>query len=113
MTNEAGVVRGPRRTIAEVEQIVGEFEASGLNRSQFCQHKELKLVTLNRYLKRVRGKSTRDGCNSGLVAVELDGADQARGSGLSVVLAGGKRIEVSAGFDGPTLQRLVRELETV
>ena len=99
--------------MAEVKQIVSEFEASGMNRSQFSQREGLKLATLNRYLKRGRDESTGDTGPNGLVAVELESAQHAIGSALSVVLADGRRIEVRAGFDGPTLQRLVRQLETM
>jgi hypothetical protein len=113
MTDETGVVR-KRRTAAEVEQIVNQFEGSGLNRSQFCQRQGFALITLNRYLKRVRGKGAA-GAGNGLLAVEVrDGemsADRARTCGLAVVLARGRRIEVGASFDGAVLQRLVRTLE--
>jgi hypothetical protein len=117
MTVEHGVVRKPRRTPAEIEQVVSEFEGSGLNRSQFCRHHGLTLGTLNRYLKRMRGESPSTANNGGLVAVELAGMKlgAARESvcGLAVVLSHGRRIEIGAGFDGPTLRRLVQVLETV
>jgi len=35
MTSEPGVAEKRRRTAAQIEQIVREFENSGLNRSQF------------------------------------------------------------------------------
>jgi len=41
-----------RRTPAEIERIVCEFESSGLNRSQFCRRQGLTLGALNRYLQR-------------------------------------------------------------
>jgi len=114
MTDEQ-VVRRPRRTQAEVEQIVCAFEESGLNRSQFCQREGLKLMTLNRYLKRVRGEANRP-VNRNLVPVELREAmlgTNGGGCGLVVVLAKGRRIEVGASFDEATLQRLVQVLEAM
>src|SRR5260370_1652556 len=50
MTDEESVVEKRRRTSAE--QIVREFEGSGLNRSQFCRPQGLALGALNRYLRR-------------------------------------------------------------
>jgi hypothetical protein len=113
MTNEASIVR-KRRGAAEVEQLVSEFEGSGLNRSEFCRRQGLALITLNRYLKRVRGAGAALAGNS-LLAVELgDGrrsAGRSSACGVAVVLAGGRRIEVSASFDAAVLHRLIRTLE--
>src|SRR5947209_4221810 len=41
-----------RRSRAEIEQLVAEFEASGLGRTAFCQQRGLSLSTLTRYRKR-------------------------------------------------------------
>lgn len=117
MTDEQSVVGKRRRTPAELEQIVGEFESSGLNRSQFCRGQGLTLGVLNRYLRRRHAASGSGGSGDGLVAVELAGkklgAEGAANCGLAVVLARGRRIAVSAGFDAATLQRLVQVLETM
>jgi len=44
---EADVVAVPqRRSRAEAEQLLCEYEASGLNREEFCQRKGLSLATL-------------------------------------------------------------------
>jgi hypothetical protein len=113
MTDETDIGR-KRRTAAEVEQLVHEFESSGLSRSQFCERQGLALITLARYLKRVHNDRAAM-AGQGLVAVELRGgeasADRSGAGGLTVVLAGGRRIEVSVRFDTPTLQRLVQALE--
>jgi len=103
-----------RRTAAEIEQVVGAFARSGLNRSQFCRREGLTLGTLNRYLKRMSEASTgRD--EVGLVAVELcetpGGAPGEAGGGLSVVLRGGRRIDVGRAFEEAVLRRLVYVLE--
>jgi hypothetical protein len=117
MTNEQGVVVGKRRrTAIEIEQIVREYESSGLNRSQFCRQQGLTLGVLNRHL-RLLATSESGGSGAGLVAVELRdekvGGERAASSGLAVVLARGRRIAVSAGFDATTLQRVVQVLETM
>ena len=115
MTSEASIVQ-KRRTAAEVEQLVSEFEGSGLNRSEFCRRQGLALITLNRYLKRVR-ETGMAVAGDGLLAVELRsrrpsaGRAGACGCGVAVVLAEGRRIEVSADFDAAVLQRLVQTLE--
>jgi hypothetical protein len=116
MTNEEGVVRKRRRTSAEIQQIVSEYGSSGLNRSQFCRRQGLTLGTLNCYLERMQGEGTNSASSGGLVAVELRGVkvgQDREAVGLVVVLSGGRRIEVGAGFDGATLQRLVQTLETM
>lgn len=116
MTDEQSVMGKRRRTPAEIEQIVCGFESSGLNRSQFCRRQGLTLGVLNRYLQR-RHAASGMANGDGLVAVELAGkklrAEGAASCGLAVVLARGRRIAVSAGFDGATLQRLVQVLETM
>lgn len=118
MTSEPGAVQKRRRTPAEIEEIVDRFAGSGLNRSQFCRREGLTLGTLNRYLARMRAEtSASPPASGGLVAVELGamkpGSERDGGSGLSVVLSGGRRIEVGATFDGRALQRLVQVLETL
>ena len=116
MSNETGVtVQQQRRTRSEIAQLVAQFADSGLNRSEFCRRHGLGLGTLNRRLKRMRGSNHTP--SDGLVAVELAGSnfasDRSDDGSLAVVLSGGRRIEVSAGFDAPTLQRLVALLEAM
>ena len=106
-----------RRAAAELEQIVREFESSGLNRSQFCRQHGLTWGVLNRYLKRLPAGGSSGGSREGLMAVELTGnklsTESADSYGLAVVLARGRRITVSSGFDAVTLQRLVQVLESI
>jgi len=117
MTDEQSVMEKRRRRPAEIEQIACEFESSGLNRSQFCRRQGLTLGVLNRYLQRRQAASGSGASGDGLVAVELVGkklsAEGAASCGLAVVLARGRRIAVSVGFDAATLQRLVQVLETI
>jgi hypothetical protein len=106
-----------RRTAAELEQIVREFDSSGLNRSQFCRLKGLTWAVLHRYLRRLQKQGGRDASREGLIAVELAdkqlGGERSGGCDLAVVLGRGRRIAVSPGFDAVTLQRLVQVLETI
>jgi hypothetical protein len=115
MNDEAEVTAQRRRPPALIEQIVAGFADSGLNRTEFCRRHGMGLGTLNRYLKQRREGTDSDEADRGLVAVELAGTTLATGHdsgcGLAVVLSCGRRIEVEAGFDGPTLQRLVNLLE--
>jgi len=107
--------RRRRRSPAEIEQLVAEFTSSGIGREEFCQRHGLALSTLARYGRRLRtAPGEADGCGRWL-AVELAGPGAAGGkglgSGLAVVLSGGRRIEVGIGFDAATLGHLLRVLE--
>jgi hypothetical protein len=114
-----------RRSRAEVEQLVDAFEASGLRRREFCQKHAVVVGTLDFWRKRRRQKrgvvashqleahkvhAGAEVASSGrLVAVELAGT--ASSGRLAVVLARGRRVEVSEGFDAATLERLLAVLE--
>lgn len=104
-----------RRSRHEVEQLVAEFESSGLNRSEFCRERGVGLSTLARYRRR-RDRQAPAGSNT-LLAVEVSGRATgpaaATCSALAVVLRGGRRVEVGRGFDAGTLAQLVHVLEGV
>src|SRR5208283_4754394 len=104
-----------RRSRQEVEQLVAEFESSGLNRSEFCRERGLALSTLARYRRR-REPPAPAGSNV-LLAVEVSGRATgpvaSAGSALAVVLRGGRRVEVGRGLDAGTLEQLVHVLEGV
>ena len=106
---QVAVVVRHRRSWAEAEQLVAEYEASGLNQRQFCESHSLCLSTLSRYRKRLR-ESGSEGGRSRWVAVEVSRADISV-SGLSVVMGRGRKIEVGRGFDAPTLVELMNVLE--
>ena len=103
-----------RRSWAEAEQLVTEFEASGLGREEFCRERGLVSSTLARYRKRWQQEQGDAADASRWVAVELAGSHQAgaskAASGLTVALASGVRIEIALGFDASTLQHLLRVL---
>jgi len=117
-------VRRPRRSAAVIEQLVAEYAASGLGQVEFCRRRALALSTLKRHLswndrapKRPVATAKADASSNALVAVELCGSQaevplsSSRLSGLSVLLAHDRRIEIDYGFDQETLLRLVTVLE--
>ncbi len=109
------VVVHRRRSQAEIQQVVAEYETSGLTCVAFCQQKGLSLATLARYRK--RQAHTDSAHASRWVAVEVSGGtapvEPGTGSGLTVTLAGSRRIEVGRGFDARTLVQLVSVLERI
>jgi hypothetical protein len=68
------------------------------------------LKTLVRYLARYRREQRGKNQTPQWVAVEM-GAKHGDAVGLSIVLAGHRRIEVTRGFDVETLRRVVVALE--
>ena len=104
-----------RRSRAEVEQLVAEYDASGLGRTAFCQQRGLSLSTLSRYRRRQEQTASEATEGKRWLAVEVRGSAAAAGderaSGLAVVLSGGRRIEVGRGFDVDTLKRLLAVVE--
>ena len=111
-----GAVR-QRRSRTEVDQLVAEYEASGMRRQEFCAKHGLSLATLARYRKRRQRRTAERPSGSRLLRVELSSAkvdsDKAGGSELAVVLASGRRIEVRRDFDAATLRELVQALEQI
>ncbi len=104
-----------RRRQAEIEELVAEFAASGLERGDFCRSRGLALSTLSRHLKKQRRKMDPARVGGRLVPVELATRKPAGGyestSPLVVVLSDRCKIEVQRGFDDQTLERLIHLLE--
>ena|SRR5487761_248385 len=117
MQGEERITVRRRRTGAEVQQLVAEFVDSGMGRSEFCRNRGLSLSTLGRHLRKGRQKRKRKSslADGQLVAVELairkPPTEHEPSCGLSVVLGGGRRIEVRRDFDTHTFERLVSVLE--
>jgi hypothetical protein len=109
MRDTKAVVERHRRSQAEAESLVRDFEQSGLSRKAFCSVNGVSVHTLDyyRHRKRTRGAAT---AAQDLLPVDLIGAPCVRGC-LRVELANGRRIVVEAGFDVSLLQRLVSVLE--
>src|SRR6266852_3125507 len=99
---ESGRQHRRHRSRAEADQVVAEYEASGLSREAFCKQKDVRLKTLDRYVARYRRQKADGSEAQRWVAVEVDGSSRCGGE-LSVVLARGRRIEVKRGFDAGTL----------
>ncbi len=115
--SEVGVVRR-RRSRAEAEALVAEFEASGLMREAFCQQRGLAVGTLDKY--RRRAHAGRRSSGGPLLPVEVvwstaqNPNSDTGGDGVLVVeLRSGRRIEVHRGFDAGTLERLLTILDRV
>jgi transposase-like protein len=108
-----GVEVRRRRSRAEAEQLVAEYEASGLSQVEFCRERGLSLATLARYRKR----QTQDSPAAGNHWVEVKESvgrpvlEGRAGSGLAVALRSGRRIEIGRGFDAHTLAQLMGVLE--
>jgi hypothetical protein len=95
--------------------LVAEYEVSQLSKRDFCRERGVAVSTLEAY---------RSGRRLGLAArpkparwmeVEVreaqSGAVEEEGSGLALVLAKGRKIEVSRSFDTATLAQLLSVLE--
>ena len=115
--SEVGV-KHRRRSLAEVQVLVAEFESSGLLRAAFCHQRGLAVGTLDKYRQRVHGR--RQLGRRGFVPVEVvpsTARDAHRVAGrdgaLVVELRSGGRIEVCRGFDMGTLERLLTILDRV
>jgi hypothetical protein len=116
MTEPEEVKPRRRRTRQEVQRLVSKFATSGLSRGEFCRMHAMTLSTLQRGLKRGPTELSdmqRDGKR--LVRVRVIGgtgtADREPPYGMVVVLAKGRRIELSRGFDAAQLRRVVEALE--
>jgi hypothetical protein len=105
-----------RRNRAEADAVAAEYEASGLSREEFCRQQGMAVSTLARYQRRRRQDPGGGSRGDRWVTVEVTGPRKAvrseASSGLVVVAAGGRRIEVERGFDGDTLRELLRVLES-
>jgi len=113
--SEVGVVRR-RRSRAEAEVLVAEFESSGLMRQEFCRQRGLAIGTLNKYRRRVHGGARS--MAGPMVAVEVASSPARESSGdgdgdrpFVVESRSGRRIEVRRGFDAGTLERLLTVLD--
>jgi hypothetical protein len=108
MRDTRAIVGGRRRSQAEAEGLVRDFEQSGLRRKAFCEARGVAVHTLDYYRQRVRTRRVAPATE--LLPVELIDAVPAS-CGLRVELAHGRRIVVEAGFDASHLKRLIAVLE--
>jgi hypothetical protein len=113
--SEVGMMRR-RRSLAEVQAVVAEFETSGLRRAAFCLQRGLSIGTLDKYRQRVHGGRQSGGRPFVPVEVIPSTAHDVnsvagRDGALVVELGCGRRIEVCRGFDAETLGRLLTVLD--
>ena len=95
-----------RRSAEEIEQLLGQYRASGMTQVAYSEQAGIALSTLGRYLRGRRGSKQR------LVRVKVEpgpGADR----GFVLVLANGRRIESGWRFSDVELARLIRVAEAV
>ena len=109
MRDASRSVEKRRRSQAEAEGLVQEFEQSGLSRKAFSSSRGVALHTLDYYRARYRAHRAATGVPD-LLPVDLISARPASG-GLRVELANGRRIVIEAGFDVSVLKQLVAALE--
>lgn len=115
--SESGTIQR-RRSWAEVQGLVAEYEASGLLRAEFCQQRGLAVGTLDKYRLRVDGgRQARGGAFVPVEVVPSAARDvnsiASRDGALVVELRSGRRIEVCRGFDAGTFERLLGILDRV
>jgi hypothetical protein len=116
MSGERTSSQAKRRTRAEVQKLVEQFRQNGMRRFDFCRDKRLSLSTLARHLRKSKEKDRgrKKPTTATLVPVaiaEVKHSLRTLDSGLTVILSGGRRVEVHADFDVPTLHRLLTALE--
>jgi len=109
MRDTRAVVERHRRSRAEAESLVRDFEQSGLSRKAFSSARGVALHTLDYYRARYRTPRAST-AGQGLFPVDLISTPSAS-SGLRVEFASGRRIIVEAGFDVSVLKQLVAALE--
>ncbi len=102
-----------RRTAAEAAQLVAEYETSQLSKRDFCRQRGVAISTLEAYRSGRRLAAQPQAARWMEVEVRAapSGTVEEEGSGLTVVLAQGRRIEVERGFDAATLEQLLGLLE--
>jgi hypothetical protein len=88
-----------------------------MTQTEFCDSRGLPRTTLYRHLRQQGRQAHVVSANTQLVPVELAAASRREvnnsGSGLAVLLASGRKIEVAQAFDAFTLERLVSILERI
>jgi transposase-like protein len=112
MSEEQLRVARRRRTPAEAAQLVAEYQASQLSKREFCRERGVAVSTLEAYRS---GRRLARPKPAQWMEVEVrevqSGAVEEEGSGLALVLAKGRKIEVSRSFDTATLAQLLNLLE--
>ena len=93
-----------RRSAEEIQQIVEQYQASGLSQMEYCRQTGMVLSTLGRYVRRLKSPEQQ------LVRVKLEAAAEP-GMGFVLMLGNGRRIASGWGFGDAELARLIRVTE--
>jgi len=105
-----------RRSRAEVSRLVEQYLKTGLSLKAFCQQHHLDRSTLVRRLKQWQNLSAQPTQLPRWVRVELapepDPVSVGAPCGVTLVVAGGRRIELARNFDAATLRQLLGLLES-
>ena len=100
--------RRKRRSLEQIDELVREFEASGLTQRQFCEEGGIGLSELQRSLKIVRRESSHSS-KPKLMAVEV-AAERQNSGALDLLVGEAYRIRIGAGVCAVTLRRLLELL---
>lgn len=107
-----------RRSRAEADGLVSEFERSGLGRKEFCATRGLSMHTLDAWRRRVAQSASEEKivpveivANRNVFKVPMTAASVTRSGQFCVALAQGISIEVEPGFDAAELRRLIAALD--
>ena len=104
-----------RRTHAQWQVLIVAYTASGESVRGFCARHELAVSTFRHWLARLGQGATASaappGLSPGARLVPVEVLDEPpTGSGVVVIAGGGVRIEITPGFDGATLKRVLATL---
>src|SRR4051794_13267371 len=94
-----------RRSEEQIEQLVEQYQASGLTQLEYSRQTGVVLSTLGRYLRRHTSPEQR------LVRVNVASAPEPS-SAFALVLGNGRRIETNWRFADAELSRLIRVAES-
>jgi hypothetical protein len=100
-------------------QLVAGYRSGDLTRKEFALKAGVRVTTLDYYLRRQRQAADEERNRNRLLPVEVvEGEGVSRGeasgderSAISVLLAGGRRLEVGRGFDAELLIEVLHVLE--
>ncbi len=93
-------------------RMMREWGSGGLSIRDFCDAQQISEASFYAWRRTI---ARRDADAARFVPVHIVADEQpareAMADGLELVLAGGRRLRVGPGFDGPTLRRLLALLE--
>ena len=103
-----------RRSHAQWRALVSAFEGSVQSLRLFCAEQGIAISTFRHWLARLKGATASaapPGLSPGARLVPVEVLDEPpTDSGVVVIAGGGVRIEITAGFDGATLKRVLATL---